>query len=230
MPIAIIAASIILGGSIIFASTRMSAQQGIAVSRAPATAAVPAANPVQQVKAVDVKTVKLASPIIGSPTAPVAIAYWYDYRCSFCKKFGAEVMDNVYKDYVRTGKVRVVFKSHQFLTADSTAYGIAERAVWEAAPSKFYDWHKLVFENQSQATKANIPGLTEQALGKAYADKVMALIAAKGDTYQKAIEADRTEGSTFGIRSTPSSVIGKQLVIGAKSYAEIKAAIDAALK
>ena len=40
---------------------------------------------------------------------------------------------------------------------------------------------------------------------------------------------DRTEAQKVGVDATPSFVIGKQLLKGAYPYANIKAAIDAAL-
>lgn len=232
-PIAILIGSVIIGGSIIFASSRaasVAVRQPAPVAQAPAAAA----QPVQ--RAADVAQVKASgAQIVGSRTAPIVVAYWYDYQCPFCKRAEAEVMSQVMKEYVSTGKIRVVFKDLQFLGADSTSLGMAARAVGEVAPGKFYDWHKAIFENQGRensgwATTARIRELTSQVLSAAETDRVMSLMVSKADEYRKSLDADKAEGSNFGVRSTPSFIVGKQLMVGLSSYTNIKSAIDAAIK
>lgn len=232
-PIAILIGSVIIGGSIIFASSRaasVAVRQPAPVAQAPAAAA----QPVQ--RAADVAQVKASgAQIVGSRTAPIVVAYWYDYQCPFCKRAEAEVMSQVMKEYVSTGKIRVVFKDLQFLGADSTSLGMAARAVGEVAPGKFYDWHKAIFENQGRensgwATTVRIRELTAQVLSAAETDRVMSLMVSKADEYRKSLDADKAEGSNFGVRSTPSFIVGKQLMVGLSSYTNIKSAIDAAIK
>lgn len=232
LPVAVIVGAVIVGGSIIFAASRTPAQTTQAIVQAP-PAAVPA-QPPAAAKAADIRAVKIVgAKIVGNASAPVTVAYWYDYNCGFCKGSEEQIISPIMDEYVRTGKIRLVFKDLQFLKADSTKLGIASRAVWEAAPSKYYDWHKLVFENQGQldlATNEKLLALTVQALGKADADKAMSLMTAKAAAYQALIDADKTEGASFGVRSTPSFIIGNQLIVGLKSYSDIKAAIEMSLK
>ena len=59
-------------------------------------------------------------------------------------------MPQLKKDYIDTGKIRIVYKDLQFLGPDSTTLGQVSRAVWQLAPSKFADWHKAVYDNQGQ--------------------------------------------------------------------------------
>jgi len=236
LPVAILIGSIIIAGSILYAGAHLPVQIGQVKQTAKIDKANGGGQPSPVAQAVDVKAVKTdGDPVIGSPSAPVAIAYWYDYQCPFCQANEETVMSQVVADYVRTGKIRVVFKDLQFLGPDSTTLGIASRAVWEVAPSMFYDWHKAIFDNQGKensgwATKDKIRSITAGVLGNDKTDKVMAIMVSKAKVYQAAMDADKQEGSALGIRSTPTSVIGKTLVVGAKSYAEIKADIDAALK
>lgn len=229
VPVSIIIGAVIIGGSIIFAGSRAGVSGSAVVAKAPATAATIAPKAAVQAP-VDVKTVKANGPVIGSPTAPVTMAYWYDYRCSYCRKYEQEVMPNVIAEYVSTGKIRVAFKDMQFLGADSALLGSAGRAVWEVAPGKFPEWHKAAFDLASPVTNEAILAMSSQILGKASADKVMGLMVTKAATYKQALDADRAEGSTYGIRSTPTAIVGKQLLVGAKPYDQVKAAIDEALK
>ncbi len=220
--VSIIIAGVIIAGAVIFASKQPSA---------PA-----AANPGQPAAiAVDVSKVKTdGEPFMGSANAPVIMAYWYDYQCPFCQRNEEQAMPQIIKDYVDTGKVKVVFKDYQFLGPDSQTLGQYSRAVWEATPDKFYAWHKAVYDNQGTentgwATKEKILSITTGVLGASNAAKVSQLVATKGAGYQKEMDADKAEGSAMGINGTPGTIIGKQLISGAQPYAAFQSAIDAAL-
>ncbi len=144
-------------------------------------------------------------------------------------------MPQIVKDYVDTGKVKIVFKDFQFLSEDSQRLGKVARAVWDIAPTKFYQWHKAVYDNQGTentgwATDAKILSITTGVLGATDAQKAMQLAVKNADTYQKEMDADKAEGSAMGINGTPGTIIGKQLISGAQPYAAFKQAIDAALK
>jgi protein-disulfide isomerase len=185
--------------------------------------------------AVDASKVKTdGEPYIGNADAPVTIAYWFDYQCPFCKQNEEQSMPQIISDYVNTGKAKVIFKDFAFLGPDSQTLAQYARAVWEAAPSKFYDWHKAIFdaqgtENTGWATHDEIMKITTQALGASLAATVDNLVKTNGTEYQNEIDADKAEGASFGIQGTPAMVIGTQRVDGAVPYAQIKSAIDAAL-
>jgi len=222
--VSIIIAGVIIAGAVIFAS-RQPAPQPVA------------ATPQQQVApAVDVSKVKTeGEAFIGNANAPVTMAYWYDYQCPFCQKNEEETMPQIIKNYVDTGKVKIVFKDYQFLGPDSQTLGKVSRAVWDTVPTKFYQWHKAMFDNQGRentgwATKEKILSVTTSVLGAADAQKVMQLAETNAAKYQQEMDADKAEGTEMGISGTPGAIIGKQLVSGAQPYAAFQAAIETALK
>ncbi|MES2059412.1 MAG: thioredoxin domain-containing protein, partial [Patescibacteria group bacterium] len=97
-----------------------------------------------------------------------------------------------------------------------------------------YDWHKAMFakqdsENSGWGSKADIIALTITVLGNSEAVRVSDLMSSKQAVYQKAIDADKSEGGTYGINGTPGSIIGKTFINGAQSYSTVKAAIEKAL-
>lgn len=189
----------------------------------------------QPTVAVDISKVKtVGEPFIGKPNASVTIAYWYDYQCPFCQRNEEETMPQIVKEYVDTGKVKVVFKDYQFLGPDSQTLGKVSRAVWETVPSKFYQWHKAVYDNQGTentgwATKDKILSITTGVLGAADAQKVMTLADKNSVAYQKEMDDDKAEGTAMGISGTPGTIVGKQLVEGAQPYSAFKQAIDLTL-
>ncbi len=212
--IAIIVAAVIISGTIIYIN-RDTPAQDLNGQQAP-----------------DISKVDTTSgPFVGEVNAP-AIAFWSDYQCPFCQKANQESLSKVYEEYVKTGKLKIVYKDYVFLGADSTTASMAARAVWEIAPEKFYQWHEAVLqkqddENSGWGNKADILAAT-QALGIDSA-KVGQLMDQKAGEYQAAMDADKEEGGKFGITATPSFIVGTQFIEGAQPYAQIKAAIEAAL-
>ena len=171
-------------------------------------------------------------PFIGKADAAVVMAYWFDYQCPFCKKTEQEIVSKLISEYVNSGKLKIVFKDYAFLGSDSTTAGLAANAVWEIAPNKFFEWHKAMFEKQDNenggwGSKADILALT-QSLG-IDSSKIGQLMASKEAEYQKEMDSDKAEGTSFGINGTPGSIIGKQLISGAQPYETFKASVDAVL-
>jgi len=222
-PAAVLIGAVIIAGAVYLGETKR-----------PDTAAVPGQQPSTQTA--DVSKVKTdGEPFIGSANAPATIAYWYDYQCPFCQRNEETAMPQLIKNYVDTGKVKLVFKDYQFLGPDSQTLGQYSRAVWAAAPDKFYQWHKAIYDNQGTentgwATHAKIMSITTSVLGASIASTVNQLVKTDGAAYQKEMDADKAEGAAMGVSGTPAMIIGKQFVSGAIPYAQIKAAVEIALK
>jgi len=225
----IVAAAIIIAAMILSHDSGGATKAGVAQNANPSDAAQQAAT------TPDITKVKTAGePFIGNPNAPVTIAYWSDYQCPFCKKFETTTFQDVLKNYVQTGKVKVVFKDFAFLGDDSIGAALYGRAVWDLYPDQFFAWRTAMFnaqdgENTGFGDEASVKKLTASIAG-IDADKVTAAVVQNKDAYMKAIDADQTEGTTFGLKGTPGFITGTQLIPGAVSYAVISSALDAQLK
>jgi protein-disulfide isomerase len=170
--------------------------------------------------AVDVKNIKTdGDPYIGDKNAPNTMVLFYDYQCPFCKQFELGVTPKLVDAYVKTGKLRIVFKDFQFLGNDSMDAAVFGRALWESQPDKFYDWYVAMFKAQDQEGDQGFGDLasTEKLAGTISGidvAKADALVKSKRATYEAAITADRTEGAAIGINGTPTIVVGTHLLTG----------------
>ena len=224
-PLSVVVAGLLIAGAVIWNGQHPNTQTALGTPSQP-----------QPAQTADIRKVKTSGdPYYGNPNAPVTIAYWFDYQCPFCERYEEQTMPEVIKNYVDTGKVKIVFKDFQFLGPDSQTLGQTSRAVWDVAPDKFYAWHKAVYDNQGTentgwATAKKIRSITESVLGVSDTNKVLALVKTKGTEYQKLMDADKAEGVGFGVTGTPSFIIGKQLIIGAVPYSQLQSAIETALK
>lgn len=221
IPIAIVLAGIIIAGAMYFSDGKK--------PTTPDTTANPS------ISTVDIKNVKTdGEPFIGNPNAPVVMAEWSDYQCPACQYGEENLITPLIADYVKAGKLKVIFKDFAFLGPDSQTLALTARAIWEAYPDKFYEWRKAEFDNQGQentgwATKAVIDGLIAKVAG---IDQTVVdgLLAKNSVKYQAQIDADKAEGTKFGVNATPSFIIGNRLLVGVPQYTSVKTLIDTLLK
>ena len=59
------------------------------------------------------------SPIMGNSNAPITVLEWGDYQCTFCYKFHQNTLDIINEDFIKTGKVKLVFKDFPLNGPDS---------------------------------------------------------------------------------------------------------------
>lgn len=232
LPIAVVLAGLFIAGAVMW--------NGAHPSGAPSGAGPTGTAPV-----VDIAKVQMdGNPFIGRADAPVTVAFWSDFQCPFCK--AAEVggipqiptppaIPDIIKNYVDTGKVKIVFMDFAFLGNDSVAAALYNRAVWKLYPAQYFAWRTAMYTAQDEegdkgfGNAASIDKLDATIAGLD-ADKIAADVKANTALYQAAIDRDKAEATKVGVTATPSFVIGKQVIAGAYPYAEFQKAIDAVLK
>lgn len=227
-PIAIVVAGALVAAAIVLAAMILNSGDNTPLARRSDVGSEPA-------RVANINKVTLAGePFIGRQNAAVTIAYWYDYQCPFCRRNEETVMPQIIKGYVDTGKAKIVFKDFAFLGADSRTLGKFSQAVWAVAPTKFYQWHKAMFDNQGTentgwATHDKVMAVTASVLGTSDAAKIDRLVTTNGAAYQAEMDADQAEGVALGVTGTPAFIIGKRLIEGAQPYAAISEVIDLTL-
>lgn len=228
VPAAVILAGLFIGGAVVWNGSHPSTGTG---TPPPA-------------QAVNIKNVNTnGEPYIGNANAPVVIAFWSDYQCPYCKAFEVggvtgittpAALPDIVKNYVDTGKVKIVFKDFAFLGNDSITGAEYARSVWALYPAQYFAWRTAMYTKQDAegdtgfGNAASIDTLTATIPG-IDAAKVKADVAANKATYDAAINADKAEAQTMGVSATPSFIVGTQLIAGAYPYATFQAAIDAEL-
>ena len=116
------------------------------------------AAPLDPTSKVNVRDVLTAGePSLGNPNAPITIAFWSDFQCPYCKSFETggvpqiptpAAMPEIVKNYVDTGKAKIVFKDFAFLGPDSDTAALWGRAVWELYPVQYMAWRTAMYEAQ----------------------------------------------------------------------------------
>ncbi|MGD0865490.1 MAG: thioredoxin domain-containing protein [Rhizomicrobium sp.] len=184
--------------------------------------------------AADVPPAVSADPQIGSPAAKATLVVWFDYQCPYCKLFWRDTLPRLNDTYVRTGKLRIVFRDFQFLGPDSATAALFARAVWELYPARFYDWSRAMFGAQDQenggfGNLASIQELTRHISGIDVA-RVTARMKDRSKDYAAAIVADYNDALAMGVNGTPTVIVNGNAVSGSESFDSLAKLIDRKLK
>ncbi|QUC65487.1 DsbA family protein [Nitrosopumilus sp. K4] len=91
------------------------------------------------------KLIEGGSPILGSPSAPITILEWGDYQCTFCYKFHDTTLKIIEEEYIKTGKVKLVFKDFPLNGPDSVL--AAEAAYCANDQRKYWEYHDETYKN-----------------------------------------------------------------------------------
>lgn len=232
LPAAVIVAGLFIGGAVVWSNLYPSTGS----VQVPTDTGAPV---------VDIKNVKIdGDPFIGEANAPITIAFWSDFQCPFCRAIEVggipqiptpPALPDIIKNYVDTGKVKIVFMDFTFLGNDSVMGGAYSQSIWKLYPDKYFEWRTAMFTAQDEegdqgfgdaksidALNATISGID--------ATKVAADVKANMNIYQAKMDSDKAEAAKVGINATPSFVIGTQAIAGAYPYATFQTAIDALLK
>ncbi|MGN6274313.1 MAG: DsbA family protein [Solirubrobacterales bacterium] len=174
---------------------------------------------------------------LGSTEAPVTIQVFNDLQCSDCREPFVSVMPKLVENYVRSGKVKLLYRhySNSESPQELGFYGA------EAAAEQGYGWQfvYLFFRTQEEAKRFRTAPLFEK-FEKSIAGGIeelefeewqQALEAGNkaGSAVNKRLEADEELGQNLGIRVGGGMVVsgpsGTQTLQEGPSLAEIEKAI-----
>jgi protein-disulfide isomerase len=166
---------------------------------------------------------------LGHAKAPVEVTVYEDLECPICREFtlgaGAEL---IAKD-VRDGRVKVVFRSLQTATPDTTTFQVQQQAAIAAGKQQRL-WHyvELFYHQQGQegtayVTESYLDKLARQVPGLNYSAWVAARKAGLGGQ----VSADEALAQGKGFNSTPTIVVrgpkgAPAPVAGAIDYAALE--------
>ncbi len=202
----------------VFKNAIESAMRGEA-REAPAAAASQPSPPARKVEASADD-----DPVKGSKEAPVTIIEFSDFQCPFCGKFFKQALPEINKNYITTGKAKLVYRDFP-LDFHQYAQKAAEAAECADDQGKFWEMHDKIFENQNTITVDDLKGHAKN-IGLDTTKFNNCLDTGK---YEQEVKKDMSDGKAAGVTGTPAFVINGKLVVGAQPYSVFKQAIDEAL-
>jgi len=85
------------------------------------------------------------SPILGNPNASVTLVEFGDYQCHFCNVFFHSTEDDILKNYIETGKVRMIFKDYNIIGPDSIKASHGAHCANDQG--LFWEYHDILYSN-----------------------------------------------------------------------------------
>ncbi|HEU4829679.1 MAG TPA: thioredoxin domain-containing protein [Gemmatimonadales bacterium] len=168
-----------------------------------------------------------ASRTLGSANAPITIYEMSDFQCPFCRRHALETHPQLVREYVETGKVRVVFINFPITEIHPNAVPAAQFGLCAARAGRFWDAHRLLFRHQPswKALPDPAPFLITLAdsLGISREETVSCL----EDPAVTAAIRHEAEGSIrAGANSTPTFYIEGGLLVGAQPISVFRPILD----
>ncbi len=85
------------------------------------------------------------SPVLGDPNAPITLVEFGDYQCHFCNVFFHSTEDDILKNYIETGKVRMIFKDYNIIGPDSIKASHGAHCANDQG--LFWEYHDILYSN-----------------------------------------------------------------------------------
>jgi len=152
------------------------------------------------------KLIENGSPIMGDSNAPITVLEWGDYQCTFCYRFHENTLDIINDDFIKTGKVKLVFKDFPLNGPDSLL--AAEASYCAEDQEKYWQYHDELYKNWGGERTGWI---TRESLDRFAVTVGLDLVefntCLDEHKYQNRVIALHEFGKEIGIDATPSFLV-----------------------
>lgn len=223
IPISIVIAGVLIAGAVFYSNSNSS--QG--------------SNPTERVAAGTEQVVATVAAtvdddaVLGNPNAPVTLIEFSDFQCPFCRKFYKETLPQIKKDYIATGKVKLVYRDFPLVQIHPGATPAAEGAECAKDQGKFWEMHDAIFDEQEKQGLGTVQFTADDVkkwAGNIGLDTTKFNQCLDSGKYKQEVEKDLADGSTAGVTGTPAVFVNGRLVVGAQPFSAFKVVIDEELK
>ena len=171
--------------------------------------------------------------VLGDPKAKVTLFEFADLQCPYCADYARDALPAIVKEYVRTGKVKLVFSGMEFLGPDSDK---ALRAVFAGLQNRLWNMLDLLYKNQGAENSGWVTDDLLRAAGKAAGVDVGTMMAARQSTeVDNALKVSEQQATSAGVNQTPTFFAGpsggqlQHLAISSLTPEPFRAQLDALL-
>jgi len=162
--------------------------------------------------------------VMGDPKAKVTLIEYASAACPHCARMNNEVLPQLKKAYIDTGKVRYVFR--EMLTDPVPFAGTAFMMARCGGDKNYFALLDDVFHQQQAIYESgDLPGGLLKIGAKYGLDKDK-INACMGDDAVNALNERVARADKDGIEGTPTFLIGDDKLVGEQSYEQLAAAID----
>ena len=175
-------------------------------------------------------------PFKGNRNAKLTLVEFSDYQCPYCARHVENTLPRLEKEYIRTGKLKYVFRDFPIPQLHPQAPKVHEAANCAGRQNKYWQIHDIFFRNRRSLPISKLKEFA-RTLGLDMAKFNTCL-----DSGKEAAEVreDQADGRKAFVRGTPTFFLGYtppsgkdfrsvNRIIGAQPYSRFKETIDALL-
>jgi len=166
--------------------------------------------------------------ILGDPNAKVTIIEFASLSCPHCAEFHKTRFAWLKTNFIDTGEVKFIFRDFPLNRPALLGSMVAHCA----EPTKYFAYLSLLFERQEYwafsepveaqlAKLAQVVGMGQERLTECLQDEKLA---------EKIIKSRLDSQNTHNIESTPSFLVGDELIMGVPSEERLRELIEAAAR
>jgi protein-disulfide isomerase len=167
-------------------------------------------------------------PYKGNADARVAMVEYSDYQCPLCRSYHEELEPQIDELFVKTGKVKFVYKHMAFIGEESKAAALAALCAQEQG--RFWEYHDILFKNQgaenSGAYKPEKLVEFAQTVGLGINAFNQCLSSGR---YTALINRVTQEGRNQDVSGTPTTFVNGRKLEGVVKISDLEAAVNVAL-
>lgn len=222
LPASVLLAGLLIAGAVLYTNSFKDGGQTAIVSDN--TNQTPPAQVSLELNAEDV--------ILGDPSAPVTLIEYGDFQCPYCGRFFSQTEPLIKEQYVRSGKVKFVYRHFAFLGPESVEAAKAVECAKEQG--KFWEFHDALYKAEvadGEEHNGNLNAALFKSLAGQLGLNVVSFSAClNSNKYADKIQRDYDNAVAAGVRSTPTTFVNSQKIEGAVPFASFKSLIDNLLK
>jgi protein-disulfide isomerase len=160
---------------------------------------------------------------VGNINAAVTLIEFGEYESEECSKAN-EIVKQLLEEY--GDKIRFQFRHFPLTLIHQRSLKASESAVGAGQEGKFWEMHNILFANRRNLGTTSLKLHSKEAgvKNKKFLEDLV------NGTYGWQVQDDIKEGRNRGVKDIPAFFVNDVMVTGKPTFANISAAIDAALK
>ena len=150
--------------------------------------------------------------MLGNPNAPVTLQYFGDLECPICKEFTLGALPTIIQKWVRTGKLKIEYRSLETATREPEVFKTQQVAALAAGKqNKMWNFIETFYHEQGEedcgyVNESYLQGIAQQVPGLNLATGRPTAAIRPSPTRSR---PTRRRPTTPGFTGTPSFLIGK---------------------
>lgn len=172
---------------------------------------------------------------LGDARAPATLTVFEDPQCPYCRDWNIGTVPTVVQNYVRTGRLKVVYRGIEIIGANSLVGLAAEYAA--GRQNKLWNMAEALYERQGGENSGWITTAVVKDAGREIGVNVTKLLQdMKSAAVAAQIAASERERRALGINATPTFAIQRplgslqQLQVSSLAPSDFSASLDQALQ